>query len=1632
MLPIIKIYHQGKTDISKYIYVFLNNNWIEDNIFSLKDSLKELGEAVNRKDNDTLRFIFSETELKNIYSNNIPITFFAETLHLDDTIKTIKGKIIEKTGLSISLPEIYLYGIRREKLSPEALYNKLTQNDEIPLTRQRLLQFLQNFVRFNISDFKAEEDDDLSQANLLPYTKVPELIKFPIGQQIIIEKNYPYMVSPFGQFFENITLENYAEKIISTQNEYFLLEYGQLESNIIYMCTAEDVLKASTKITEKIKIKIYFPHLFKKKIVDLTSLLSNKQLLLNTNKKLIDSNFKKYNNNINLFYNLNFNKNVILPMNSFGIKYIHFIIHPITIINFPIDIIFKLISTSANIPLSKWNPGKRRENIYRLYTPQTSKDGRKIPKLAKSEIMKIMRTVGRKKSVSITIQLQKKNYIICEFFDNGNLSIKCSFEPFQDVVTIENILKKKINPILNTIAIFLEQSGYEYFTFENLHAKNIEIIDLHYHMTFPVAQKESLKNIPEFKTCLSSVFNIAENKGDGGDRLIYKRVAHFNKGDSMDAFITYLHKSEVSPPIIIKQLEEYFNIDNKEAIQEYSRWVDERQVERGRYENKKLKIISNPGFTVNIQWNDGEVDIRVQDIDNIYYLELLPIYLNSMIKLTQYKNLIGESEEARFTKRIDDMCKKGNAEIITFPEIKASNEKKFSDQTNVSANEGLVTFGSPEDIDDDLLDMFGGSESDEDDEDDDDDGDLSSFSQPSQQVAESSVQNEPMAQNIDGLSLSNPNYFQKRLENADPILFIKQKKGKFKQYSRSCAVNIRRQPVLLTDKEFQKIKNESPEKIKMAVKYGSDPDKKFWYICPQYWCLTENRPLTKDDLEEAKRNGTKLCGDSNDPYQNIIPHNAKTVPKGKYIYSRVDFGQKKRKQVQETLYPSFFVGKHPNPKLCIPCCFNKPGGKQTRNREKCGAEVWDIHKQGKKSIPQLLTKTKVIKESGKFPLEKEEWGFLPMNIYNFLDIPYSYSNCNSDGETCILRKGVQYSPNQSFIAAIATILNPNKPLSIEEMKKKIIRVITFDLFITYQHGTLVEIFKTKKRNPINESEYKSTILYKKLINQKIGKEYLKEIISAYENFQNYLRDDKINIDYEYLWDIICTKNELLFEKGLNLIILTIPQNDITQKVDIICPSNHYSTNLFVGGRPTAIILLREGFFEPILERQKIARGKNNIKSTFSLKGKACFNRCPWTLQTIIRQIGNKIKTKCGFIKPRDRFFGQDKIEKNKRFAMKHNIPAKKIYKILKKKTDYTFYKQVINEHTKVIGIIVVNSKKRKEIIFVPCAPSPIGIGYAGKDKDSGDATILINEDTSWWNSYKESVRLLNDIASFGGIPCKPRFKVIDDGKIIGILTQTNQLVPTKPETVENTNGDKLVPYNINTNIIKANEKIWSSTKKDAERLETVKKIKLETNFYNTFRNTVRILLNQYKFKKIKEKIEEKIRDPSISYWIKLDNIIKLLKNLVSPFTEFVEININDVDAISTCLNFRKDTCNTKFCGFSAAKDICQLLIPKENLISGNDNENIYYGRMSDELIRYGRVQTFLLKHNKFISFQKIDYNLKNNEVLLLEEILTDKYKNYFKNFDPIDINKYITHPQTFYSANPLEHPPYAKEFVLDH
>ena len=419
MLPIFKIYNLIEENEIEHIYVFLNNEWLERYKDNIETTILELERAIPEKNMELLQDIFLPTELEAILSNTIPVTFLPHPIHIDDTIATVKSKIIERTAMDISFPEIYLFGIHEEKLNMQELYNKLTQNDEIPLTKDRMVQFLQNFVNFNIGDFRKKEQEEYTSDDLFPYTETIQLIKFPIGQKMIIKKKYPFTVSPFDTFINDPILAKYGDKITSTENKNLLLEYGSINANIIFMCTASNVL--TNDAFDNLKTKIYFPLLYKEKINTLTLLEANKQGLLEKNTKYINSKTEKYNKNINFLYNLFYNPLIKLPSTRDGIQYIHFIIHPIAVINFPIDIIFKLIHATEIIPLAKWNPGKRRENIYRLYAPKISKDGRKIPTLPKSEILKLRPSIGRRRSVSLTIQIGTKQYIICEFYPNGVL-----------------------------------------------------------------------------------------------------------------------------------------------------------------------------------------------------------------------------------------------------------------------------------------------------------------------------------------------------------------------------------------------------------------------------------------------------------------------------------------------------------------------------------------------------------------------------------------------------------------------------------------------------------------------------------------------------------------------------------------------------------------------------------------------------------------------------------------------------------------------------------------------------------------------------------------------------------------------------------------------------------------------------------------------------------------------------------------------------------------------------------------------------------------------------------------------------------------------------------------------------------
>ena len=225
------------------------------------------------------------------------------------------------------------------------------------------------------------------------------------------------------------------------------------------------------------------------------------------------------------------------------------------------------------------------------------------------------------------------------------------------------------------------------------------------------------------------------------------------------------------------------------------------------------------------------------------------------------------------------------------------------------------------------------------------------------------------------------------------------------------------------------------------------------------------------------------------------------------------------------------------------------------------------------------------------------------------------------------------------------------------------------------------------------------------------------------------------------------------------------------------------------------------------------------------------------------------------------------------------------------------------------------------------------------------------------------------------IPCKPAFKIIEDELIVGILTETNQFIQlSQPIAEQDIDPELNIPsfkndnyiVNVKSNPLVPVDVVTTTTNElDKERVEYITKIKMETNFFNVFRNTIRILLNDYENISIREKIQNEISKEYIIYSEKLKNVNKLLRELVKSKVQFIGDNnyYKLISEISTCIVKDKETCQKtpNLCAITD-NDTCNLIVPQKNLITNKDNEDIYFGRIADEIIRYNRIKLFMFHY----------------------------------------------------------------------
>lgn len=1626
---IYKIYQHDENEIIKRVIVFHGKS---EEVLSLNE-------------------VFSDLEIAEIEMHKTQVIFSKMQIHKDDTIETIKIKLVIELGANtISYNEIYLYSKIKCSLYLEKFYKEVTQNEQVPFTPNMLGQLFMNLQWDKNAIDKMPLKENYSYEDIIKYIGAGDdtdgdsdkEVLIPLGLRFSSTRNLLFSADPFEVLPEISTFQQNEENPLLTFMNTTLLNYGELLENKLYLCLLTDVVDYAyrNKIDEGYMLDLYYPELKVENITSNQDFIENRQSLIDKNKKRINVDLITLYKTVDLFYDVSRSKSQELSYTDRGVVYFEMIFHAITKVNLPIEAIFKNMHATKQMPYIKYNPGSRRENIYRLYYEKSSKSGKKIPVLSKSQINNLSKKSGKRQQLSFYIiggiSSSSRTDIFVDIDNNGNITLRCVDDELNKAISVEEItaiFDTQVRPLIENMNAFLQQTGYKINIYSTLTNEMVEIVHMKYKCDVDIEKPIDLK---KYMGCLTSIFDVTENNIRKGASMRFKRVENYRKMNAMSTMITEIYKRTDDQDEVVNALMSNYNMRVDEAVIEIAKFMNDHIRIDGKFVNKSVDLAENPGFLTTMKVGiENKLTINIENINAISYVEILDMYIDSFLQITQIPDTLTDISVAS----INELCVRKEykttvapIETVILPVIQKAKiqplqfTKKFDDEYEEEEEYQDEAAGEGEDEDEDDEDkiFFEDEDEDEDEENEDQDQDID-LDEEKEEGGEPNTR----SQKIGGVSSPDveqlsSKYFLNKRKQLEPNLFLTSKEGNYKVYTRACP--LQRQPVILTEEEKQKIDKENRGAYSYAVRYGTNPDKKYWYVCPRFWCMKTNQPLNEQQVKNGECQGAVHEFTSNDHI-------------------------KDRKYINH--YPGF-LPKDTHPTSCVPCCMKKNW--DTNVQQKIRRNECNINEAEDITVPPevaaaaattaaAITTTTTTKKRAattaaqppeattatmattaadkaetsmfyivgfdKYPIPRSRWGFLPPSIQSFLQINYNDVIIKKtpafikSGATTYLRYGVEQSRHQSFLGCIADIyasVNRYKELgrqvpTIAEFRKILQQSVSLDFYIKSHNGSLVSIFQPAKMAIGQDiiDKYADTEFYKKIDQRNENQfDFLEDTIASFENFQQFLTDKDALIDHTYLWDMISSKNAKLFPNGLNLVIMEVADKDITDNVEVLCPTNSYMDKFYDNTRETVILLKHNEFYEPIY-MYNLKTLNNREGSTPAITTRETFSEqvAPAELKRFLVKIQNSNNKYCRGMPsmPNVYTFKQNKIAIN-------------ILRILKT-FKYNISSQVVNYRDKVIGFMVSQTKDDPVTIYIPTFPS----------SQIADVPIIHMDDVKW-QSYEKTRDFLISIAkkTKGDVLCQPSLKVVENSLIIGIFTETNQYIQIDPPIADDIEDDIRVFHSksfANKGYYMADKTLAISDTEDPERTKLTKRVYLETQFYTAFRTTIRIILNEFGNREIRDKIIELIENDDYLYAVKMKKIELLLRYITQSYVVFNDIPDNllgEFGEITTCTS----NCKTKkYClvkedasGGEAAGENCVMILPSKNLITAEDNNQIYYGRISDELLRYKRIQLFLLKPKKYLNVSNIEYKIDANEFLLLQSLIDG---NYFDNLVPFQSNKYV-------------------------
>jgi hypothetical protein len=727
------------------------------------------------------------------------------------------------------------------------------------------------------------------------------------------------------------------------------------------------------------------------------------------------------------------------------------------------------------------------------------------------------------------------------------------------------------------------------------------------------------------KSKLYPYFGLIEGKDPNILHLQYKRVNNYSKFSNIEGFIT-THRSQPHEELV-QSLMNAFLISSEEAEKEIAAWkaVHSEDAKAAFYKMRFGGYGESEYTNIKIRLNSPvQMKFLVNGAPNMETVHEIESLISKMIIMsTNSKSKKAASQEQLYETQLAQVQRP-----IVSPDSRDETHNDIHSSQDGFVDDNMEDY----EYDDGMEDFF--------------DEDLAALEK---EFAETVVESNPVeenktinrqpssdsiqtdsknADNIDNSEnaegespstqkLNMKGYLLSKLKEADPNLFVYKVPAdkKKKDYATICGKSVMRQPVVVSDKELERIQTEFPDAISGSVATGSTAEhqKKNRYICPKIWCPKSRVALSFEDFVKKYK---RKC-----PYKDT-----KEEPiffSSKQYFGEGDAGLKRDR------YPGFLdIHTHPD-QYCLPCCFKlaaKQGNKNKDRQDKCvskfnmneDVETSAVKTPEKEDIEDVHLDKYILGEHTS-PLDNHRFGLLPKAVVDFLGQEHLQGTHETGSGPMkattqgLFRKGISHTTH-SFLDAVASVLDNKNVSSGGDIIRLLLEHLDIMTYVSLENGRIMKMFVDATKQPFQKDAFaafytwfKKQTKYVTMMNlqsllrgmddiaqtmkqtkqsdfdftqvpqyQSILREFI--IYQSYQKFLLFLKNDAVTKEHIVMFDAVTSKLQhvLNINRYTFVVIEYIYES---QKLYVHCPLNHAKE--IDHNYPYIFLLKRNAYYEPI-------------------------------------------------------------------------------------------------------------------------------------------------------------------------------------------------------------------------------------------------------------------------------------------------------------------------------------------------------------------------------------------------------------------------------------------------------------------